>query len=314
MHSAQISNADRYGFDTYFKHLKDHIESADIAVANLEYTHAGEPYTGYPAFSAPNSFSEYLAECGFDVFLCANNHIFDKGSKGAERTLAVFSELQDRYGIQYCGLAMNEDERERNNPLFITVKGIRTAIINFTYGTNVGADRHWPKVNYAGERKRVEESLNAAQTSDLVLVLPHWGTEYELHHSDYQRNTAQWLAANGADIIIGSHPHVAQDYEQIGDTQVAYSLGNAVSNMSAADTQLELMANIQVIRSTNGDIMTPPIEFTWLWCSRPGGYCDSYTVIPVKGFIDRKSEWKGQWDYEKMIATYERVRMITGIH
>ena len=164
MHSAQISNADRYGFDTYFKHLKDHIESADIAVANLEYTHAGEPYTGYPAFSAPNSFSEYLAECGFDVFLCANNHIFDKGSKGAERTLAVFSELQDRYGIQYCGLAMNEDERERNNPLFITVKGIRTAIINFTYGTNVGADRHWPKVNYAGERKRVEESLNAAQT------------------------------------------------------------------------------------------------------------------------------------------------------
>ena len=307
MHSAQIEDAARNGFETYFKHLKDRISSADIAIANMEFTHAGEPFTGYPAFSAPESFSEYLAGCGFDIFLCANNHIFDKGSKGAEMTLERYRKLEARYGIRYCGLASDDKERYSNHPLIITAKGIRTAFVNFTYGTNLGADRHWPKVNYMNDRNNLKAALERADAADFTLVLPHWGTEYELQHSPAQRETAEWLIENGADMIIGAHPHVVQDYEVIDGVQTAYSLGNAVSNMSATNTQLELMATVRLIREANGDITIPPIEFIWLWCSRPGGYCNSYTVLPVEEFISRRSEWKGIWDYDKMIATYKRI-------
>ena len=83
--------------------------------------------------------------------------------------------------------------------------------------------------------------------------------------------------------------------------------------MSAENTQIELMATVKIVREENGDTKVLPIEFTWLWGSRPGGYCDSYAVLPVEEFISRKDEWQGVWDYEKMVRTYENVRNITGI-
>ena len=84
--------------------------------------------------------------------------------------------------------------------------------------------------------------------------------------------------------------------------------------MSAANTQTGLMATIRMIRRDNGDIDVEPLEFTWLWCSRPGGWCDSYCVLPVEEFIGSRDRWKGTWEYDKMIATYNRVRKATGIN
>ena len=318
MHTAQIENAHRWGkrydFSQYFRCLEDRIARADIAIANMEYTLAGEPHTGYPAFSAPDCYAEYLAGCGFDIFLAANNHIFDKGSSGAARTLERFAALGRSHGIRYCGLSVNEEDRDKTYPLTIKLKGINIALVNFTYGTNLGADLHWPKVNYMNDRAQLKEALNRAENADFTLVLPHWGNEYELTHSTQQKETAQWLVGNGADMIIGTHPHVVQDCETIDGVQVAYSLGNAVSNMSAANTQIGLMAEIKIVREDNGDVKVLPIVFTWLWCSRPGGYCDSYCVLPVEEFIGSRDRWKGTWEYDKMISTFERVRKATGIN
>ena len=318
MHTAQIANADRghqgYDFTPYFRFLKDKISKADLAIANMEFTLAGEPHTGYPAFSAPDSYAEYLADCGFDIFLCANNHIFDKGSRGAARTIEKYRALGKTHRIRYCGLAADEEDLNSTYPLTINIKGINIAIVNFTYGTNNGADMHWPKVNYMNERTRLKKALEDSQKADITFAFPHWGTEYDLAHSHVQRTTAEWLIDNGADMIIGTHPHVVQDYGTIDNVQVAYSLGNAVSNMSAANTQIGLMVIVRIIRKDNGDIQIDPMEFTWLWCSRPGGWCDSYCVIPVKDFIGTRNRWKGAWEYDKMMATYERVRRQTGIN
>lgn len=316
MHANQIGNAHRggseYDFSSYFSLIEDEIKEADIAIANMEFTLGGEPYSGYPCFSAPDSFATYLADCGFDIFLTANNHIFDKGGKGAQRTLDIYRSIE---GIRYTGLAADQAEREASNPLFILAKGIRLALLNFTYGTNQGSGTHWPEVNYMGEKEFIGNALSKAETedADLTIVLPHWGEEYCLTHNDRQEETARWLVENGADLIIGSHPHVVQDCSQIEDAQVIYSLGNTVSNMSAANTQIGLMATVTVIRRHNGDLEFPPVRFTYLWCSRPGGYNDSYTIIPVKEFLDRKDLWKGERDYEKMVKTYLNVKEKTGI-
>jgi poly-gamma-glutamate synthesis protein (capsule biosynthesis protein) len=109
MHSMQIEKALKadgtYGFSSYFRHIEDQIKDADIAIGNMEFTLGGKPYAGYPAFSAPDSYAEYLAGTGFDVFLLANNHIFDKGASGARRTLELYRMLEESNGIKTTGLA-----------------------------------------------------------------------------------------------------------------------------------------------------------------------------------------------------------------
>ena len=146
MHSPQLTNALRggqeYDFSSYFMHIKEKISEADIAVANMEFTLAGEPYSGYPCFSAPDSYAEYLADCGFDIFLAANNHILDKGSEGAARTLDIYRRLEKEKGILITGIAEDEQVRNSNYPLLIRRKGIQLALLNFTYGTNLGATDH----------------------------------------------------------------------------------------------------------------------------------------------------------------------------
>lgn len=312
MHSEQIRSAqqseDTYDFSSYFSLIEDKIRSADLAVANMEFTLGGKPYTGYPSFSAPDEIAGYAADCGFDIFLTANNHIFDKGSKGAERTLETYRRLGEIKGVMTTGL-YDEKSLESGFPLTIIRKGMRIAFLNFTYGTNLGPISQWPKTNYMGERTRILKALKKAESdADICIVLPHWGTEYELKHSEQQEKMAEWLAENGADAIIGTHPHVIQDTCRIGKTPVAYSLGNAVSNMSATNTQAGLMATVRIARSENGDITMLPVELTWLWCSRPGGFGDSYIVIPIEKYLGRDDEWQGKWDHKKMKTTYERIR------
>ena len=319
MHSSQIANTrsegSEYDFSSFFSLIENDIRDADIAVANMEFTLAGEPYTGYPCFSAPDTLASYLADCGFDVFLAANNHIFDKGAKGAERTLEIYRRLSEDLGIRFTGLAGNEDELKLNNPLMLRAKGISIALLNFTYGTNIGTGSGWPATNYIGEKAKIAGAFSKAEEddADYIIALPHWGVEYRLKHSQEQEDFARWLAENGADCIIGAHPHVVQDCGLIDNVPVAYSLGNAVSNMSAANTQLELMATIRIVRRHNGDLEMLPLDTEYLWCSRPGGYNGAYTVIPIAGYIERQELWQNKSDYDKMIATYERVRKETGI-
>ena len=312
MHSRQIEVAHQkdstYDFSSYFSIIKDSLQQADICIANMEFTLAGKPYTGYPSFSAPDCFIDYLDSCGIDVLLCANNHIFDKGSTGADRTIKTIHKRTP--GIMITGLATDSTELANTTPLKIKKKGIEIALVNFTYGTNAGADRHWPKTNYMNNKPLIAKALKQADSSDIVIALPHWGNEYELAPSEQQKNTAAWLAEKGADLIIGTHPHVPQTFEKVTDKNipVAYSLGNAVSNMSAANTQMELMATITIVRDADGTLELKPVRFTYLWCSRPGGYSDKYIVIPVKQFINQKDKWTGTWDYDKMAGTYNRVK------
>jgi hypothetical protein len=78
--------------------------------------------------------------------------------------------------------------------------------------------------------------------------------------------------------------------------------------MSAANTQMELMVTLKIVRYHNGNIKLLEPEYELLWCSRPGGYCSSYTVLPVEEFIGTRSHWHGPWEYDKMIETRKRIK------
>jgi poly-gamma-glutamate synthesis protein (capsule biosynthesis protein) len=263
-----------------------------------------------------------MAELGIDIFLAANNHIYDRGLSGAERTLEQYRRLAAQYGTSFVGLASDEGEKEGNMPLILNIKGVKLAFLNFTYATNGGRREGWPKVCYMDERKDIRNAIETARKAkaDMIIALPHWGEEYRLTHSAEQEEMAQWLTDQGVNIIIGTHPHVVQDSAVLSsrldgaETQVIYSLGNAISNMSATNTQLELMASVRIVRHCNGDLELLPVELDFLWCSRPGGFDEGYTVLPIKGYIGRRSLWTNPSDYDNMMNSFRRVAEATGIN
>lgn len=316
MHEKQL----HYDCAPFLEKIRSRLEGADLAVANMEFTLAGPPFTGYPAFSAPDSYAAYAASCGIDVFLTANNHILDKGVKGLRRTLERYREMKDSSSVFFTGTSGDSLEAVATYPLILAVKGVRIAFVNFTYGTNAHTSAAWPKVNLM-EKPDIGEAMDRAKKrgADFIVALPHWGEEYRLNHSKKQEEMAAWLSSAGADAIIGAHPHVVQDSTLMRnadgrDVPVFYSLGNAVSNMSARDTRLELMVTLRFLKDSRGEVSMLPPKAEYLWCTLPGRLSDSYATIPVADFIGKRNLWKSPSDYDEMIRTYTRVKKAVGIN
>ena len=319
MHARQIDS----DYGPFLSKLSPRFQKADLAVANMEFTLAGEPYSGYPAFSAPDHYAEYIYNQGIDLFLTANNHILDKGSAGLERTLSVYKKMEAEGKIRFTGTADTPARDTTCYPLILNIKGIRLAFINFTYGTNAGGSREWPKVNRM-KKSSILPALERAERrkADYIIALPHWGEEYQLHHSESQEEMARWLAENGVDVIIGAHPHVIQDYDvlQVKDKNgkerkvpVFYSIGNAVSNMSAENTRLELMVELKFTRDVENETGFLEPEAEYMWCTLPGRLTGSYCTIFVKDYLGKRGQWKTASDYDNMISTYQRIRKSSGI-
>ena len=326
MHRDQISNArtgeDTFDFSECFPKVEHLIKEADIAVANMEFTLAGKPYTGYPCFSAPDSYAESIAGSGVDIFLTANNHILDKGREGIERTLGIYSRMEKEGRVRHTGAAVSAMDDSLRFPLKVVSKGIRLAFINFTYGTNCGIKEAFPKVHRI-DTVEIARAIQRAKESgaDFIVALPHWGAEYVLRHSASQERLARWLAGKGCDAVIGAHPHVLQDTttmivqngKSMRQVPVVYSLGNFISNMSAPNTQIGMMVTLRFTKDRlgNRNMLEPLLTLTW--CSRPGHLTRGYTTIPVKEYIGKRDHWRNPWDYDKMVTSYERVKRETGI-
>ncbi len=245
-HDTQIQSAlsmgnGEYDYSSCFTYLRPYLEAADIAVGNLEVTLAGPPYKGYPAFSSPDALAVELKNAGFDVLVNANNHAIDRGKKGLERTLHVL----DSIGIIQTGVFRDPIERDEEYPLIIEKNGIRIALLNYTYGTN-GIQPSAPNiVNYI-DTIQIRQDLEKAASAnpDFTIALMHWGLEYERTENKTQQVLAHFLFRNGADAIIGSHPHVVQPIRIIDGKLVAYSKGNLISNQRKRYTDGGILVGI----------------------------------------------------------------------
>lgn len=310
MHSRQLE----YDCSDFLAQLSSITRDADVSIANMEFPMAGRPYTGYPSFSTPEKYVIDLADKGVDVFLTANNHVLDRGPAGLRRTISVYDRLRDSLGIQYTGTALDAEHGSSVNPLIINSKGIRFALINFTYGNNHKYDAEYPHVCMMS-RDEVHEMIGRARSRnvDYIIALPHWGIEYKLRHSKEQEKWAQWLADQGVDLIVGAHPHVVQDSTHINGTPVFYSLGNVVSNMTAQNTRLGTAVTARFVKRPDGStyMLEPELEF--IWCTVPGTLTESYATIKVADYLGRRDEWIDPEDYDNMIATLLRVQEETGM-
>ena len=251
-HSPQYKRARQadgsYDYSACFEEVAPLIAGADLAVGNLEVTLGGEPYSGYPCFSAPDDWLYALRDIGFDLLTTSNNHCLDRGRNGVLRTLDV----ADSAGVSTLGTYRDDADRAARYPLLVEVNGIRFVFLAATYGTNgfsvpapcrVNALSHLPKEDYT-YLDELEADIAAAHAlhPDVLIAIMHWGYEYKLQPSRVQRELADWLLDHGVDHIIGGHPHVIQPTELVYDDYyadphlVAYSQGNFISNMSAPNT------------------------------------------------------------------------------
>lgn len=277
-HKAQIADAVRNGdtffYDDNFSDIKDEISSADVSVVNLEAPLAGPPYTGYPAFSAPDEFAEALKRCGFDIFLTANNHILDKGAKGTLRTIATLDSL----GVRHTGSFRNSVTRRTDYPLMITGKGLRIALLNYTYGTNGIKAKSGCIVNYI-DTAAIKRDIKAANEldADIIIAALHWGDEYKTLPDRKQEDLAAWLHKSGVRIIIGSHPHVIQPVKTESDKNggirniTLYSLGNFISNMQTKMTMGGIIFRFE-LEKKDGSVTISSPRYAKIFTQRPAHY------------------------------------------
>lgn len=279
-HSTNINGAynkqtKTYDFAPVFENVAKHITKADIAIANLETTFAGEArgYTGYPTFNSPATLGTALKNIGIDVVSTANNHSLDKGYAGVESTL---NEL-DQIGLSHVGTARSVDEQ--NTVLVKEVNGIKIAFVAFTYGTNgipVPAGKEYC-VNLIDEKTILYQIALAKQAeADIICASVHWGVEYAQKQSKDQENLANYLFNNGVDIIIGNHAHVVEPMEKktitLGDGTekevfVCYALGNFVSGQTIEHTQSTAILDMQIRKNgENGKITIDSVNYTPVYC------------------------------------------------
>lgn len=260
-HDAQIAAARNDSTNTYdyfdcFKYVKPYVEKADLALANLEVTLAGEPYKGYPQFSSPDELAVAVKDCGFDVLVTSNNHTCDRGRVGVVRTLDVLDSLK----ITHTGTFRDSAEYWANYPLMVEVKGLKLAILNYTYGTNGLPTPRGTIVNRIDNKQIINDIAIAKQKNpDLIIACMHWGIEYDTMPDSNQIYLANLLKYHGVDLIIGSHPHVLQPMEMdtANNQLLVYSLGNYVSAQRTAPRDGAAMVNVKL---TKREGLKPKIE------------------------------------------------------
>lgn len=284
-----------YNYDHLFTHVKDQIAEADLALVNQETILGGVELglTGYPTFNSPYELGIAEVEAGFDVILFGTNHALDKGKKGVINCMDFW---ETNYP-EITWLGINRSQEAQEEFLYVYEQdGIRIAILNYTYGTNgIKPPEDMPfLVNYLEEGKVREDLARAEEMADFTVVCPHWGIEYVLEPSGQQKNWTQIFLEGGADLILGTHPHVIEPVEWVSDEEgnemlVYYSLGNFVNGTAGTgagvmNRMVGGLADVTVGRDDEGQVVIKEYDVIPLVCHIGRG--DEYTVWYLEDYTE----------------------------
>lgn len=275
MHQAQLDAAKQadgsYDFSEYFTEIQPYVTSADYAVVNLETpVSAGQHYSGYPCFNAPESYIDALTEAGFDLFLTANNHTLDRHDKGLRATIDAL----DSRNLDHIGTYRTVAERDSILPYIRRINDISVGFLNCTYGTNgitPGPEVVVDYIDRARLRRDVEALRNAG--AEIIVACVHWGVEYKLLPHPAQESLARYLSDElGVELVIGGHPHVVQPIhcDYAANRLICYSLGNFISNMKTRDTRGGAMLRICLRRGDDGQVRIADATYRLIYTEPPG--------------------------------------------
>ncbi|MEN9621922.1 MAG: hypothetical protein RLZZ67_356 [Candidatus Parcubacteria bacterium] len=232
------AKAQVHGYDYLFSCIKGYTKAFDVVVANLEGAiteHESLSLTTKPGEANNTSFTfdPQVAAVLFDnnirIVNAGNNHSLDFGREGAEST----RHFLDKAGVKYFGSPFSSLIAST------TINGLRISFINFNQFLGLSSPQ-----------KTIDAIVNARKDSDAVFVYTHWGDEYVVAN-EYQKNLAYRFIDAGADMVVGSHPHVIQESEIYKGKYIFYSLGNFIFDQYWEDS-VKTGSGVEVFVSPKG--------------------------------------------------------------
>ncbi len=287
---------DGYDFSYAYENLEDIISSPDVAILNQETIISTEHNVStYPMFNSPVEVGEEMIELGFDVFNIATNHSIDCGEKGL---VSAINFWKSKNAIT-CGAYL--DREDYSDIPTHEVNGVKIAYIGFTESTNglsLPDDSEVILVRASEETRLQQRIIDAKDVADVVVVSAHWGNEYTHEPTEAQRQLAQKLASWGADVIIGTHPHVIQPVEYIDNadgsrTLVAYSLGNFISAQNRGPRMLGGILNFEIVKNNaTGDLSFENVRFSGV-VTHYGQSYSNLRLYPLADYTDELASKHG---------------------
>lgn len=231
--AAKIEGEDRYDFTHMFEEIKPFVESADYSIVSYEgaATNKRDDYAGFPYFNCPPELFDAFKYAGFDLVNNSNNHQLDRRVKGM---------LETRENIRQRGLdIIGAYDGEEPRYIIRDINGIKIGFMAYTYGSNGNegllTSEEIAKHLAFFDRPRMEKEIKELEEkADITVIAMHWGHEYWRKPNEQQISLSNDMFEWGADVILGSHPHVIQPTETRvvnGETKyIIYSMGNFLSN------------------------------------------------------------------------------------
>lgn len=321
-HSPQFEYAkvgkDSFDFTTVYRKVQKYLSSSDFTFGNLETVTAGKEnggYTGYPFFNTPASYITVLRDFGFDLLVTANNHSLDRSEKGILKTI---DEINSR-NLKYVGTY--KSQRDRDSIRIFNIKGIKIAILAYSYGTNgnpipKGKSYLINLIDYDLIQKDISKARSNG--AELVLVHFHFGEEYKREPVQFQKEVVNKTIELGADIIIGGHPHVLQPVNfyktknaKLDSGFVAYSMGNFFSNQQKRYTDAGMILTIKIKKDfTKNNIEITEVNYipTWVFKGSTSNGKE-YVIMPSTNIPDTTINLSKS-ETEKMNQAFNDTRYI----
>lgn len=282
----EVINRKKQDFSVLWNKIAPLLTQADFSQVNLEgptalgidnklkdrgdigFVYDGEVYSGTNfLFNFHPQIIDAIKNTGFDFITTSNNHTFDRGAIGVDKTIDALNEKQ----MPFAGT------RKKGNldPLYkITdIKDFKVAWIACSEMLNGFKDKFSQTLlcyNQAKEITDLIKKVKSEKLADIIIVIPHWGAEYQHEPAAAQKTHAKIFAEAGADAIIGSHPHVLQPAEKLitkdnREVFVVYSLGNFVAYQRDIDRKTSAIVYLEFSKSTAIETSTGlPVKSTWI--------------------------------------------------
>lgn len=289
VNAARLPEGQGYDFSSSFELVKPLLKEADIVIGNLETVLAGDAYgiSGYPAFNSPQVLAFNLKDAGFNVLTTANNHSFDKSSKGLKNTL----HLLDSAGILHTGTFSDTAEDERC--LILNIKSIRLGLLSYTYGTNGELSKKVKKLINIIDTNAILQDIEYLKRNetDAIMASIHFGTEYRLFPDNTQKSIVQFLWRNGVLAVFGHHSHTLQPsvFDTSNNRFAVFSLGNFLSNQRGKNREFGGIADITLKKECTNQIyiesavIHPTCTYLWRDSTRV-----RYSIIPLNELFLKK--------------------------
>lgn len=255
----------------YFAKVKEYLDQDDITVANLEgqFTSSNDIVEKAFNFKAPTSYVDVLKKGSIEMVSFANNHAYDFGKSGYDETIKT---LNDNNVLHYG----------YSDYLIKEVNGIKIGFMAFN---DIDCVKY-------GEAKKGLDYLKE-NGAELIIVSVHWGIEKDLVQNNAQQKMGRYLIDNGADLVVGTHPHVIQGIEKYNDKYIIYSLANFVFGGNQNPPDKDTFMFRQTFNFSNGELQLD----------------DNIEIVPasVSGFKNKNNYQPVILDGEEKVRVFNKI-------